>query len=346
MWVRNPSKVDARLVRSHVTDELAVGALVVRQAYQITEGGLVPLADPPKPAPHDPPDTSGYVRWAGVSVTVAGHVHGPTKPPFARLVQLRVGEALRKMAVFGDRVWEKSILGGLGPSEPRSFDRLELSVQRAFGGGFDVPPGLLQIRGLEELPHPGYRHDHLLNPRGVGVYSDERAATGAPLPNFERPEALLERWNDSPEPVAFSPCPELLGWRGRALVARYVEEHKERFAGGGVPTDLPPPAPSSRIVHHAPPELIFDAVPVGTIIEVEGLSAGRVRLSVPPCRARLAVEPVSKAGSVLEPAARLRSIHVDTDRGLCLVVHGLSFRYHPRRAPKGVRVSRVEGVFA
>jgi hypothetical protein len=340
VFVRNPDKVDARLARGHVTGEMAVAALVVPQAYRITAGGLVPLADPPAPAPHDPPDTSIYAVWQGVSVTVAGHVHGPTKPPFARLVQLRVGEVVRKIAVFGVRVWEKAIFGGLTPSAPRPFDRMELSLERAYGGGFDVPPGLVPH---SDLPHPGYRHNHPLNPKGVGFYPDERAATHAPLPSFERPGALLQRWNDSPEPVAFSPCRELVGWRAQALGQRYMQEH---LARGGTRENLPPPTPSFRVLHHAPPELIFDEVTVGTRIEVEGLSEGPARLSVPACLVRLAVQPVSKAGAVVEPAPRLRSIHIDADRGLVLAVHALAFRYDPRRAPKGVRVARVNGAHA
>ncbi len=333
MWVKNPSKVDARLARGHVTAETAVAALVVPQAYEITAKGLVPLFEPPAPAPHDPPDTSGYALWDGVSVTVAGHVHGPSKPPFARLVKLRVGDVERSIAVFGDRVWEKSILG-LAPSDPLPFESLELSVERAFGGGYDIPPGLMPGEGL---PHPGFRRDHHMNPKGVGLYGDERAAAGAPLPNFERPSALLQHWNDLPEPVAFSPCRELVGWRTWARTQRHMQEH---LARGGTLDDIKPPKPSLRVLHHAPPDLIFDDVPAGTPIEIDGLSAGPVRLSVPSCLAGFTIEPTSKTASVEVPP-RLRSIHIDADRGVLLTAYALSFRHHPRRAPRNVRVTRL-----
>jgi hypothetical protein len=278
-----------------------------------------------------------------VSVTVAGHVEGPTLPPFARLVQLRVGEAVHKMAVFGDRVWERSLLGGLAPSDPEPFDRLELSVGRAFGGGFAVPPGILQLPGLEH-PHPGYRCEHHLNPRGVGMYPDERSASGAPLPNFERPGALLESWKDSPEPAAFSPCPELGGWRAKALTDRHFQDYE---GDGSAFPDLPLPlALSWRLNHHAPPELIFDDVVVGTTIEIEGLSGGTVCVSTPGCLARLDVESWSKPGLVGEAPALLRALHIDTDRRLLIAVHGLAFKYDPRSAPKVLRVARAKGVYA
>lgn len=335
MWVKNPSKVDARLARGHVTDEMAVAALVVPQAYQIKDSSLVPLSEPPAPVPHDPPNTSIYPVWVGVSVTVAGHVHCPSKPPFARLVQLRIGEVERAIAVFGDRVWERSILGGLVSSDPQPFDRLELSLERAFGGGYDIPPGLMPGT---DLPHPGFRYDHPMNPKGVGLYPDERAALGAPLPNFERPGALLQRWNDSPEPAAFSPCQDLVGWR----VGR--EQHvKEKLARGESSESPIEPTPSFRILHHAPPELIFDDLAAGTRIELEGLSPGPMRFSVPPCRVRSDVEPSGKAGTMVELPSRLRSIHIDADRGLLLTTHALSFRYDPRRAPRSVRVTRAIG---
>lgn len=340
MWVKNHDKVDARLTRGHVTEAMAVAALVVPQTYQITAKGLVPRSGPPEPAPHDPPDTSIYAIWEGVSVTVAGVVDGPSKPPFARLVTLRIGDVERSIAVFGDRVWEKSLLGGLAPSDPERFDRLELSVERAFGGGYDVPPGLMP---LEDLPHPGFRRDHHLNPKGVGLYPDERAAMGSPLPNFERRGALLENWDDSPEPVAFSPCRELTGWRAWARGQEHMREH---LARGGSPETLKPPPPTFRMFHHAPPDLIFDDLAAGTPIELDGLGTGPLRLSVPACLVRLDVASRSKPGSLAEVPPRLRAIHIDADRGLLFTAYALSFRYHPKRAPRDVRVSRITGVAA
>jgi hypothetical protein len=340
MWVRNPDKVDARLVRGHVTEELAVAAMVVPQAYAVAKKGLIALHEPPAPADHDPPDTAIYSIWDGVSVTVAGHVEGPSKPPFARLVTLRIGDIERSIAVFGDRVWEKSVFGGgLAPSNPKPFDRLELSVERAYGGGYDVPPGL--IPG-DDLPHPGFRCAHQLNPKGVGLYADEASALGSPLPNFERRGALLERWNDAPEPVAFSPCSELVGWRSWADAERFMAEH---IASGGTPDDLPPPPPSFRVLHHAPPELIFDDIAAGTHVELDGFSGGPVRLDVPACPVRFAIEPWRKGTASVEVPPRLRSIHIDADRQLLLTTYALSFRYNRQRAPRLARLTREIGAF-
>src|ERR1700734_3499366 len=107
MFIRNKTGLDVRLAKGHVTDELAVAALVVRRAYRIEGNGLAPIAELPAPLPSDPPDTRAHLLWEGVSVTAAGHVRGPQARPFVRLVELRVGSATRRLSVFGDRVWER-----------------------------------------------------------------------------------------------------------------------------------------------------------------------------------------------------------------------------------------------
>ena len=82
------------------------------------------------------------------------------------------------------------------------------------------------------------------------------------------------------------------------------------------------------------------------LLELEGFAAGPLRLSIPTCQVRLDVQPSARAAASVEVPARLRSIHIDADRGLLLCAHALSFRYHPRRAPRSLRVARLIGAAA
>jgi hypothetical protein len=332
MFLRNKTSLPVALAKGHVTDELAVAALVTLSAYAIENGRLRTLESPPEAGAQDPPDTSRCLVWEGVSITAAGHVRGPRAAPFVRHVELAVGPVVRRLAVFGDRVWERALGGGLVASDAQPFDAIELSFARAFGGGFDVPPGTLPGT---DLPHPGFRQDHTFNPRGVGLYADEARALGAPLPNIERPGELLRRWDDSPEPAGLSPCGDLVGWRVHAEEAPKLRAHLDR---GGLLAEMPLRLPSFRLQHHAPPDLVFDTLPVGTEIKLSGLGGAPLRFALPSCPAQAIVR--GRKGEV-DVVPRLRAVHVDADRALALVVHDLAFRYDPRRAPTWVRINRL-----
>src|SRR6185437_3920094 len=267
MFLRNRTSLDVSLARGRITDDVAVVAVVVRVPLRIEDAGLVPPLEPLEARETDPPARVALAPvWHGVSVTAAGHASGPPSPPFVCPVIFRVGDVERRLIVFGERCWERRFGGSLEASPAAPFDRIALGFTRAFGGGYDLPPGLLPGT---DLPHPGLRVSYPLNADGVGYYPDERAAVGAPLPCIERPDQLLKHWNDTPEPAGFTPCPDLVAWR---------TEH------------TPSPTPSlaadtarhlMRMRHHAPPPLIFDDVPAGTRIELLGLGQGPLRFAVP-----------------------------------------------------------------
>jgi hypothetical protein len=329
MFVMNDSPFDVRLKKGHVTDRLAVGALVVTVVHRADGERLQPLDELPARAPGDPPDTGLYVLWEGVSVTASGHALGPSKPPYLQPVIFDVGGAVRRVVVFGDRVWAKQFGGGLVPSDPLPFESIPIGFDRAFGGGWDEPPGLM---ASTNLPHPGYRHAHPLNPGGQGYYPDAERARGAPLPNVERPEALIQRWNDAPDPAGLSPCKELVGYRLRDEALAHM---RAEGALGRPPEQAESPPLSLRMLHHAPPDLMFDSLPQGARIELHGLGKGSVQFALPPCPVSAVVR--GKRGDT-HVVPRLRAVHVDADRRHVRVVHDLSFRYDPVRPPSRVRI--------
>ncbi len=325
MFVRNTTSLDVTLARGHVSDEIAVAAVVVSQVLRIEDGSLAPLAEPPPPSEHDPPDVTRLALWEGVSVTAAGTAVGPAAAPFVCPVRFRVGAAERRLIVFGERRWERRLGGAIEATAAARFDRVELSFARAFGGAYDLPPGLLPGT---DLPHPGMRVGYPLNAHGVGFYPDERAAVGSPLPSIERPDQLVRCWNDQPEPAGFTPCPDLSAWRMKVEAAALAQQPAPEQA---LPLTL-------RMRHYAPPWLIFDDVPEGTPIELHGLRGSPLRFLVPPSPAAVTVRaPGTKAETALRP--RLRAMHVDAEQRAARVVYDHSFHYDPRRAPSWVRVA-------
>jgi hypothetical protein len=242
-------------------------------------------------------------------------------------VIFRVGAAERRLIVFGDRRWERRAGGALEPPPPVRFDRIALSFERAYGGAYDLPPGLLPGT---ELPHPGLRVPYPFNERGVGFYADDKAAAGSPLPNIERPDQLVRRWNDRPEPAGFTPCPELVAWRMQGVADAMLGQD-------AAPADGPPPVLRGlRVHHHAPPPLIFDDVPPGTPLELSGLGDDALRFVVPASPARVTVR-AHRTDTAIRP--RLRALHVDADRRALRLVLDHSFHYDPRDPPGWIRVA-------
>jgi len=330
---RNATSIDVHLSKGYVSDDVAVAAIVVPIVRALVNGGLEPFAATPPDAETDPPDITRYTLWEQVSITAAGAALGPSKPPYVRGVHLRVGAEDRRLIVFGDRQWESRLGGGLTPSAPQPFDRIELDFKRAFGGGWDVPPGLMPDTGL---PHPGFRVSYSLNGAGIGYYPDEARAKDAPLPNIELPDQLLKRWNDTPEPAGFSPCRDLVALR---MKSEYDEIGRRYMATRDAEALSRDVFPSLRLQHHAPGRLIFDDVPQGTAIELLGLGTSTIRFTVPPAPTRIFVRLARRE---VEIAPKLRALHIDEGRGAVRLVYDHTFRYDPHRTPAWIRVALAD----
>lgn len=340
MLLHNRTARAVSLARTAVSDELWVATVVVASHFRIGEAALDPLEEAPPRKETSPPDLGRLPLWQGTSVTASGVATGPKAPPFVRPVSLRVGDELRRLIVFGERRWRRDRGGALTASEPAPFEAIPLSWRRAFGGGYDAPPGLLPGT---ELPVPALRVDHALNPSGVGFYADERAAEGQPLPSIELPDQLVRQWSDRPEPGGFTPCPELPALR---LPADPAFAEAMQAAGGW------PPGPGEeqrrravdlhmrlamRMLHHAPGRLIFPRLRPGVAVALEGLGPGAraLRLAIPPSPIRVGIRRGAQPEEI--PFA-VRSVHLDADEGVASFVHAHSFHHHPDRAPAWVRV--------
>jgi hypothetical protein len=243
--------------------------------------------------PH-PPDA--MFDKAGVSVCATGFVY--PKQPQAReaMAVLRVGSRDVPIAVFGQRVWQKSLLaGGLVPSTPLPFERVEMSWENAYGGMTEEPARILQMDG-EEVFVPEHEGGYALNFNGKGFLTDPQRAVDQPLPQLEHPEQFIQRWDDRPEPVCFAPYPL---WGGMRSVHVY---HDRRFDMAG----------TKKIVNRAAPRTTFDVLEPGTTIALLGMrpGAGLLSFDVPRSPVAIDLEIGGRADRILPS---LDSVDIDAD---------------------------------
>lgn len=151
-------------------------------------------------------------------VVVNGSAVSPSGHPVAGLpVALEVGGLRKQLAVFGDRVWCKRLIG-FSASDPEPFVEMPVVFGRAFGG--------------VDQSHPDQRKHgaELRNPIGVGFHKPSGIAIdGSPLPNVEDPARLLRSWSDTPPPAGFGVVGR--GWQPRVRFAGTYDERwlEERF---------------------------------------------------------------------------------------------------------------------
>jgi uncharacterized protein YjbI with pentapeptide repeats len=189
-WEVNPPTKVA-LVFLKGTFDLAPGCPIAVEQQQIT--GEVPFDDVEIPSLRCESDYALHKprgEWL-----LRGHAYAPGGEP-APLVQVRarVGPLAKRMVVFGDRVWRRSLTGA-SPSPPVPFTSMELRWERAFGGP--------RIAG---------------NPAGRGTGPMETdAGPVEPLPNIERPDRVIANKGDQPEPVGTFAIPATWAARTRFL---------------------------------------------------------------------------------------------------------------------------------
>jgi hypothetical protein len=354
MFVANRTGIACTLARARLTEELGALSVNVEMRYSLAENGaLLPLGAEQRTR-SDPPDLGRLVLWRGCSLTAWGHVLGAASPPHVRRVRLSAGGIEHQLLVFGERRWLGRRFGALEASEPSPFDRVPLDWSLAFGGWFDMPPGLAPGT---DLPHPGGRVAYPLNPDGIGFYRDDAAASNQLLPQVELADHRVKTPSDRPRPGGLAPCPALSALRlapspsaarvEQGIVARAQPPHDVESPAAN-PAEVsngfwPTPLDSSewlrqalRLQHHAPGALILDEVVPSSPCVLEGLGGTPIAFSVP-------APPVSasvRQGRGREPLrAKVRAMHIDADARTLRVAFGHFHGYRAARPPQWVELS-------
>ncbi len=214
--------------------------VVVKATFDIGPDGRCQLAAENQPVhqvalPYGEFGTSSLkyeADLAGLKATTDVLVQGEAVAPRGRLatsmeVSLRAGPLHKRLRVTGDRVWESGLLGPR-MSEPKAFERMPLTYERAYGG-WDRSASNPEDHRLEDR-----------NPVGAGFAARVENCEGLALPNVEYPAQLISGWKDRPAPAglnvvdcAWSPRRQLAGtyddaWR-RDRFPLWAEDFNTRY---------------------------------------------------------------------------------------------------------------------
>jgi hypothetical protein len=307
MELENRTPFPAGLYRGVIGEDRLCASLVVRQTFELNGEQLRPAGEQTwkvSPGPWEGPygampGDELYYR-GGVDVIVFGSARHPGGRAAPRgEVTVEVGDKFRhKIAVFGDRIWEKK-QGRLLPSEPKPFTAIPLTLAHAFGGK-DL---------WDELPIP-YQD----NPDGKGYYLEEANAVGKPLPNLENPGALVQRWNDQPEPVGVGVAPPGFGPRLKRSIeldpkTGLIAKLHATFFNAAFPSMVIPP----------------EAAPAGARVRVSGVRAeGPLSFTLPRGGLRIRLQ-FGEQVSEVEPD--LDQIGIEADVRRVFLAYRYPFRY-------------------
>jgi hypothetical protein len=107
-------------------------------------------------------------------------------------VTMEVGPVRKTIRVYGDRMWERSLLKGFVPSTPKPFRTMPLVYERAFGGvDRSDPDEKKQASEIRNLVGEGFH------------VRFREAIAGTPVPNLEDPGDEIRKYTDKPRPMAF-----------------------------------------------------------------------------------------------------------------------------------------------
>lgn len=278
MWMVN-NKTPYAVERTWVQDKDAnkVWLVVVKATYDILPDGQTLLSEEQEPPLRigrhfgEPSKTSLIYEsdLLGVKpntdVLVNGSAYAPAgkRVPYVD-VQLALERIRKRLRVFGDRVWENSLIGGPSISSPQLFESMAIRYEKAFGG-WDRVDDDPKVHRLDAR-----------NPVGTGFATKAAHCIGFSIPNIEYANKLIGSWKDHPQPAGFGPL-ECYWTPRRELAGTYDERwQRERFPlwaqdfdarynncapedqqisgylRGGEPVELINLNPSGRLAFHLP----------------------------------------------------------------------------------------------
>ena len=226
---------------------------------------------------YDSPEKSGIKYPADLvpgkpntDVGLSGTVYSQYGKPVEKTdASVQVDSLYKKIQVYGDRRWTKSLFSpGYKKTRPEPFDRMPLSCDRIFGG-----------TDTDEKDH---LIEYAPNPHGTGYIINKHHVGTAKLPNFEDPKQRITSWKTKP-------CPAHFGFSNPASAPRaaFAGTYDDAWRKNQFP--LYPVDMDMRFFNCAQPELIADGyLQGGETVVLKHLSPdGLIRFTLPATRIRL-----------------------------------------------------------
>ncbi|MFO0757405.1 MAG: DUF2169 domain-containing protein [Byssovorax sp.] len=312
--IKNRTPFPALVVPALDMDGVEQAVVVFKSTYSLRGQDLSP-AD--KQAPlvladthHGEPGKSS-IKYAsdlspakpGTDVVLIGHAHAPSAPATVLDVDLRVGPLRKVVRVYGDRYYYKSI-SSYGISGPTRFTKIPLVYERAFGGVDD------------SHADPGAHEREARNDVGMGFVAarSARDLEGAPLPNLEDPNDLIDGPTSRPAPACFGFTAR--HWAPRARLAGTYDARWEAERSPFLPLDFDP-----RYHHGAHPDLISPRPLRGgepvTITHVSPYG-GPIQFTLPPRQFEVTAQI---KGSPLTAVPQLDTVVIEPDEDRVMLTH-------------------------
>jgi len=248
----------------------------------------------------------------GTDILLNGHAYAPQGKPCASVdVEMKVDDFQKRLRVFGDRVWEKGLLGGVDWTSPKPFDRMPIIYERAFGGA-DLT-----------LPDPKEQGWEPRNPIGTGFALKAKHLAGKSLPNIEDPKKLIGSWKDRPHPAGFGPIPG--GWHPRLALAGTYDEAWQANRHPLLPLDF-----DDRFFHCAPEDQRTPKpLKGGETVELSNLTpGGLLKFTLP--RVALGFTTHFFQGDPADHRATLHTIILEPDVPRVILVWHTALACHSR----------------
>lgn len=250
------------------------------------------------------------IKKPKMDIILIGHAYNQGGKKGFVDVTLRFENVVKMIRVFGDRVWEKGVIG-YSISKPAPFDNIPLKYELAYGGIDD------SIENIPPLSEPR-------NPVGIGFFAKgtKKKIAQTPLPNLEDPENLINKPGDSPYPACFGFVSG--NWTPRMSLAGDFGKKWQEERMPLLPLDF-----DENFYNSASRGLVLDSfVRGGEKVEIRGASSnGLISFVLPGIR----LEAVLSIGFLYESKdVNFDTVIIDTDRQEVNIIGRSSFTVHNR----------------
>ena len=285
---QTPVVADVRVSKIEQSEH-RYGMLVAKATFEVLPNGATRI-DTQEPFPlfdEDEPTEFGLLpqdsvprRDRKLEVIVLGQAYSNGRA--TTKVELAVGNYRQQILVNGDRWWVSHQRGGRH-SEPRAFETIPMTWERAFGGTAEC---WIDAESPIDLDHPMNKYGRGFNaykmaedvgkafksPEGYPRLSDEYTRM---LPNIEHPQQAIQRWDDEPRPYCWATIPTEIG-----VHMQRVHDYMAYYKKGLTQEEM-----MQIIFHRAHPDWILDIPPMDTIVSLTGMSqAPRFAFRIPRLR--------------------------------------------------------------